>query len=191
MLLALTAPKRSSELQVLDIRFMRVHPEGVEFQLPGLTKTSSEISTVFFARFEKDHKLCVLQCLQTYQEKTRVFRPILSPSQLNQLLISYRRPHAPVKTCTIVRWIEAVLGKAGVDINIFKAHSSRSASTSRALCGGVSLEEVLKMADWSGRSTFNRFDNTCARSVLESTEWFPYLALNKHCYIELLCSKYN
>ena len=65
ILLALTAPKRSSELQLLDIRFMRLHPEGVEFRLPGLTKTSSEISSVFFAKFEQDHKICVLRCLQT------------------------------------------------------------------------------------------------------------------------------
>ena len=103
ILLALTAPERSSELQLLDTRFMRLHPEGVEFQLPGLTKTSSEISSVFFAKFEQDHKLCVLRCLQAYLEKTRVFRPILAPSQPNQLLISYRRPHTPGKSCAIAR----------------------------------------------------------------------------------------
>ena len=102
-LLALTAPERSSELHLLDTRFMRLHPEGVEFQLPDLTKTSSEISSVFFAKFEQDHKLCVLRCLQAYLEKTRVFRPILAPSQPNQLLISYRRAHTPRKSCTIAR----------------------------------------------------------------------------------------
>ena len=176
MLLALTAPKRSSELQLLDTRFMRLHPEGVEFRLPGLTKTSSEISLVFFTKFERDHNLCVLHCLQAYMEKTRVSHPILAPAQPNQLLISYRRPHAPVKSCTIARWIKSVLGKAGIDTNIFKAHSTRSASTLRALSGGVSLEEVLKMVDWSGPSIFNRFyyrlhfDNAFAWSVLESPE---------------------
>ena len=40
ILLALTAPERSSELQLLDTRFMCLHPEGVD-------KTSSEISSVF------------------------------------------------------------------------------------------------------------------------------------------------
>ena len=117
-----------------------------------------------------------LRCLQTYQEKTRVFRPILAPSQPNQLLLSYRRPNAPVKSCTIARWIKSVLGKAGIDTSIFKAHSTRSASTSRALSSGVPLEEVLKMADWSGPSTFNRFSyrpsfgNSFVRSVLESAK---------------------
>ncbi len=51
VLLALTAPKRSSELQLLDLRFMRILPEGVEFKLPGLTKTSCEVTSVFFAKY--------------------------------------------------------------------------------------------------------------------------------------------
>ena len=48
LLLALTAPKCSSELKMLDLRFMRFLPEGVVFQLPGLTKTSSDVKSVFF-----------------------------------------------------------------------------------------------------------------------------------------------
>ena len=52
LLLALTAPKRSSKLKLLDLRFMRILPEGVAFELPGMTKTSSEIIPVFFATFD-------------------------------------------------------------------------------------------------------------------------------------------
>ena len=37
--LAITAPKHSSELKLLDLCFMRILPEGVEFQQPGLIKT--------------------------------------------------------------------------------------------------------------------------------------------------------
>jgi hypothetical protein len=47
LLLALTAPKRSSELKLLHLRFMRI-----VFELPGLTKTSSDITLVFFAKFD-------------------------------------------------------------------------------------------------------------------------------------------
>jgi hypothetical protein len=50
ILLALTAAKRSSELKLLDLHYMRILPEGVEFKLPGLTKTSSEVTAVFFGR---------------------------------------------------------------------------------------------------------------------------------------------
>ena len=166
---------------------MRLHPQGVEFQLPGLTKTSSEISSVFFAKFEQDHKLCVLRCLQAYLEKTRIFRPILAPSQPNQLLIRYRGPHAPLKSCTIARWTKSVLGKAGIDTSILKAHSTRSASPSRALSGGVSLEEVLKMADWSGPSRFK--GEVRVHDKLGSNErlYNAYLAYTVSC----LQIKYN
>ena len=58
LLLALTAPK------LLDLRFMRILPEGVVFELPGMTKTSSEIIPVFFAKFDDCESICVLRCLQ-------------------------------------------------------------------------------------------------------------------------------
>ena len=74
-----------------------------------------------------------------------------------QLLISYHRPHKPVQSCTIARWIKSLLGSAGIDTSIFKGHSTRSASTSKARAGGISLEDVLKMADWTGPSSFLRF----------------------------------
>ena len=93
-----------------------------------------------------------------------------------QLLISYHRPHKPVKSCTIARWIKSFLGSVGIDSSIFKGHSTRSASmasTSKARAGGVSLEEVLKMADWAGPSSFLRFyyrpsfSDDFARTVLQ------------------------
>ena len=48
-LMAITAPKRSLELGLLDLNFSKNHPEGVVFSLPDITKTSSEVFTIFFA----------------------------------------------------------------------------------------------------------------------------------------------
>ena len=172
ILLALIAPKRSSELKLLDLRYMRILPEGVEFKLPGLTKTSSEVTSVFFGKYADCDNLCVLRCLQCYLTRTIAFRPVMNPHTPSQLLISFHRPHRPVKPCSIARWIRCILSSAGIDTAIFKGHSTRSASTSKARTGGVSLEEVIKMADWSGTSTFTRFyyrptfDNVYARTVM-------------------------
>ena len=82
-LLAITAPKRSSELKLLDLRFMRNLPEGAEFQLPGLTKTSSEVISVFFAKYSECKKLCVLRCLQCHIMRTDSFRPARDPNIAN------------------------------------------------------------------------------------------------------------
>ena len=76
ILLAYTAPKRSSELKLLDLRFMRILPEGAQFQLPGLTKTSSEVILMFFGKYSVSEKLCVLRCLQCYIMPTSSFRLI-------------------------------------------------------------------------------------------------------------------
>ena len=38
----------------------------------------------------------------------------------------------------------------------FKAHSRRSAATSKAKAMGISLEGVLKRGQWSGKSTWQK-----------------------------------
>ena len=97
----------------------------------------------------------------------------MDPATNQQLLISYHRPHKPVQSYTIARWIKLFLGSAGIDTSTFKGHSTRSASTSKARAGGISLEDVLKMADWTGPSSFLRFyyrpsfTDDFARAVLQ------------------------
>ena len=44
-------------------------------------------------------------------------------------------------------------------IHIFKAHSTRSVSTSRAKGFGASLLDILKWTNWSQMSTWTRFYN--------------------------------
>jgi hypothetical protein len=170
ILLALNAPQRSSELKLLDLRYMRILPEGVEFKLHGLTKSSSVVTSVLFSKYVECENLCVLRCLQCYIARTSSFRPVMGPTTHNQLLISFHIPHRPVKSCSIARWIRSILGSAGIDTAVFKGHSTRLASTSKARAGP--LEEVIKMADWSGTSTFTRFyyrsafNGVYARTVL-------------------------
>ena len=78
--------------------------------------------------------------------RTDNLRPPLDPLHDRQLLISDHKPPKPVQPCTIARWIKSILGTAGIDTTIFKGHSIRSVSTTTARAGGVSLEEILRMA---------------------------------------------
>lgn len=48
-----------------------------------------------------------------------------------------------------------MLTNAGV--HGFSAHSTRSASTSAALEAGLSVKDIMSVADWSNASTFNKF----------------------------------
>lgn len=47
--------------------------------------------------------------------------------------------------------------KAGIDIAKFQVHSCRMVSTSKAANGGVNMDDILSMADWSNTMTFEKF----------------------------------
>ena len=62
-----------------------------------------------------------------------------------------------VLSSSLARWLRSVLKATGVNIDIFKAHSVHGASTTAAANSNVPLSEILKMADWSSPSTFQKF----------------------------------
>ena len=49
------------------------------------------------------------------------------------------------------------LEQAGIDTSVFGAHSTRGASSSAAARGGVMTEDILKAANWSLESVFQKF----------------------------------
>ena len=71
-----------------------------------------------------------------------------------QLLLSYQKPHRPVLSDTIARWIKVVLTEASINTSVFNAHSTRAASTSAAYNEGTSIDKILAAAGWSTESTF-------------------------------------
>ena len=157
MLLALTSAKRCSELASLDLRFCSIQSEGARFVIPGLTKTrrTGPPKEVFFAYFHQNVKLCPVNTLVAYRERTKTLRPATGES--GRLFIAVRRPHLPVKPATIGHWLKRIMERSGINTKIFAAHSTRGASTSKAEAGGVSVPDILKAADWSSASTFTRF----------------------------------
>ena len=68
-----------------------------------------------------------------------------------------RKPPTPFKTCSIARWVKRVFSLSGIDTSHFTAHLTRSAATSSAYKSGVSIGEIMRVADWSQASTFKRF----------------------------------
>ena len=66
------------------------------------------------------------------------------------------KPHKPVTSATIARWVKTVLSLAGID-GVFTAYSTRGASTSAAARAGIALSDIMEAADWSRKSTFRKF----------------------------------
>ena len=173
MLLALISPERSSVLADLDTRYLKKRPDGFAFLLTNPRKTGDPTSesSVSFPSLPEDLSLCPLACLNTYLTATSNFR---SPGH-HKLFLSFNQPHNEISRTTIARWLCDVIQAAGIDSSVFKAHSTRAASTSSAAKNNLPLADILKMGDWSSPSTFQKFyykpiiDSSYARTVLNKT----------------------
>ena len=73
-----------------------------------------------------------------------------------QLLLSHLKPHKEIQKSTLAGWVKIVLRKAGIDTSQFKAHSCRSAATSKSKAMGISLEGMSKKGQWSGESIWQK-----------------------------------
>ena len=84
----------------------------------------------------------------------------------SKVFISYIKPYKPVAPATIARRLKSVLSSAGIDTNMFKAHSVRGATTSAAYDKGAPIEKILKLANWSNEKTF--YKKKVAKKVANS-----------------------
>ena len=61
-----------------------------------------------------------------------------------EFIITYGKQHKPALSDTISRWIKDEVGMTGINTNVYKPHSSRSASTSKARGNRVSITDIFK-----------------------------------------------
>ena len=87
--------------------------------------------SAIFHLYEPDEDICVYRTLLEYLKKTEVIR-----GTETQLILSYIKPHEPVVTTSISRWIKVVI---------------------KAKKFGVPLTEIMKVAGWSTEQTIARF----------------------------------
>ena len=158
MLSALVSAARSSYLHQFDLKFHHVKDICYYFIIPGLVKGSRPNKPhleVCLLSFPEDPRLCIFTYCKEYIKRTQALRP--RSSGKDPLFLSYTKPHRPVKTCSIAQWVKRVLSLSGIDTSHFTAHSTSSAATSSACKSGVSIADIMRVADWSQASTFKRF----------------------------------
>ena len=125
----------------------------------------------FHANFPSDKRLCPRECLKAYELCTAHLRP-QNPGQTNGIFLVTVKPHKPVQASTLACWIRDFLCLAGVDSSVFKSHSTRGAASSAAARAGLSVDDIIKTANWTNDNTFRRFyykivqDPTFGRAVL-------------------------
>ena len=157
MLIALVSAQRGQTIHLLNIKNMTKTESSYSFTITELTKTKKpghKADIITLMAFTPDIRLCVYHCLEEYIQRTEKLR-----SDDGQLFISFNKPHNKVSRETLRRWIKNVMVLAGIDVNIFKPHSTRSASTSVAAQAEQSLHEILKVAGWKSDCTFAKYYN--------------------------------
>ena len=155
-LIAITNAARIQTLQLLSVNNMKKCKAEYVFQFESLLKQSRpghNYSVVHLKSYPPDRRLCTYTVLKEYLARTNTIRG----KGRKELLVSYIKPYKPVSTDTIARWIKTVLQRAGVDTNIFSAHSVRAASTSKAKQNSVNIKMILDKAGWSSAGTFAKF----------------------------------
>ena len=116
-------------------------------------KPNTPLEPLIYHHYHENQKLCIVNCLKSYMG----MRSALVGEEIKDLIISFGKSHKPVLHETISRWIKSELTDAGVDTSVFKAHSCRSASSSKAKDIGVPLNEILKRGCWKSKHTFRTY----------------------------------
>lgn len=154
-LLALVTAQRVQTLTSLKLSNI-VWSTPVQIKLTDVLKTTKlkNPNPIIILPPYPDSNLCPVTCLKLYIDKTASVRK----PEHNQLLISFVRPHGPISSQTVSRWLCSVLKLANINVNEFKAHSYRHAATSTAADRGVNVDVLMKSVGWSNNSrTFATF----------------------------------
>ena len=153
MLLALASAGRSSDLRALDIRYMTINDNSINFELGVLTKSRRKGQPPIKLTFDSDPLVCVDSTISCYLDRSKAWR---AGADKTQLLLSYIRPHTEVVSCTIAGWVVELMKQSGIDTSEFRAHLTRGAFTFKAKAKGLSCQEILAMGNWKKESTFRR-----------------------------------
>lgn len=109
-------------------------------------------------KFRKDPRICLALCLKDYLLRTKKLRKKDRKGKpVGPLILSYEGPYRPVGSQTIARYIRQTLAMSGINTQIFTAHSTRGASTSKLAKLNVPIQDILKRASWTSDSSFRKF----------------------------------
>ena len=150
-LLAILSGQRAREtLSLIDIRNITFEENFAIIRIADPTKTTTSRhhnGEIRLPKFEVE-SVCPVTALKLYMDITKTIR-----ASVTALFITSTRPYKRASKDTLARWIKSALQEAGINIEIFSPHSTRSASTSKAR-HSVTLGTILKTGGWRSERTF-------------------------------------
>lgn len=114
------------------------------------TRPQNHLAEIYIETFTQNLSICVVHVLKEYLDRTKNIRN--GP----KLFVITQKPYTAAAKSTIANWIKLGLQLAGINLNLFTPHSTRSASTS-AVVNKVPIDTIIKTAGWSKDCTFRKF----------------------------------
>ena len=154
-LTALLTGQRVQSLYLLDIRNITINKSKIKIRYGDLlkqTRPGFQLAELTIKAYAPDKRLCLVWLMTEYMNRVKPLR-----DNSNRLFLTTQPPYREASKQTIARWIKQVLVKAGLDLDIFSPHSTRSAATNKAKSGNIPLATILKTAGWSNHSTFAKY----------------------------------
>ena len=121
------------------------------------SKQGRHLGELDFSSFVPNKNLCIVYTLRYYLKQTENILRNEGNHTVTKLFVTTQKPFKAVTRDTICRWTRNILQKSGIDLNIFKAHSTRAASTTAAFKNRVPLSTILRTAGWQKDCTFRKF----------------------------------
>jgi hypothetical protein len=169
-LLAITSVHRGKEIHSLKLHLMSANTEFTSFRFDVKFKTTKQGELppdTIFHRFKENCKLCPVEALNALISRTLQFRASETKGMWkpDRVFLRTIEPHNEVTKPTIATWLVKIINRAGIDLHShnsqaskkYASHSTRAAASSKAAKLGLPIEDIVKYANWSQRSTFEKF----------------------------------
>ena len=157
LLLLLSSMCRIGDLAQVEIPNIQRLPNCVELNLTKPTKTYSMSNFSKAKHLQKiticggtvDKKLCPLSCLDSYIERTQMWR---NRTKCKSLFLIIGNNIHQASNASIGRWVKRIINASG--IKGFSSHSARSSGSSFLTILGMNVSDLISRVGWSNESTF-------------------------------------
>lgn len=164
ILLLIYSGQRCSTLTSFDLDYMDLQESKCIFYPNKLLKHSNpnrKIDVFTFEKYGQEPMLCPIDTINEYL----VRRNVKANTNVRSLFVTCVKPHNTPHEDTVARWIKGTMKEAGVNTNVFKPHSCRSASTSKGKVQGLPLDKIMKYGSWKNVNTFLK--HYCRNVIIE------------------------
>ena len=131
---ALLTGQQCQTLIHMDIRNIDINKSRICVTFGDLLKQSRPgcyLQQLTVKGYPPDRRLCLTTVLMEYMARVEDIR-----GHETRQFLTTKKPFKAASRPTVSRWVKQTLASAGVNMNIFTPHSTRSASTSTAMHGG-------------------------------------------------------